>query len=328
MPLMMHSKRRRLLAALFALGLTSPARAAFQYPPSNPQAVAVGNSIMSALDDSSALFVNPSAMSRSVAVDMYFVHNQLYAGLPGVGSISEGLATFGVPSRYGVFGFGFSSFRASGLYQERTLALGYAKQVGRFDLGLAGKQLFHSFDVGDDPLAAGDPVFAGGTSRSAFAVDLGVMAEVYGPLRGGLVVRNLNRPDVGLATEDRVERELQGGLSYDFARYGLRVTTDLLYRAEEFADGRKLLPSIGFQKSLQNRRVLFRLGANPLEYSGGIGLRFGRVGFDYALILRRYLIESNAGTHSFGVRVQFGGPRQRNRPQLEDDPDTNAVELE
>lgn len=288
----------------------------------------MGGSSLANAEDSSAMFINPAGASGLHSLDLYVVHSQLYAGMAGVGGIKEGLITFGVPSRFGAFGVGFATFRASGLLQERTIALSWARKFGRFDVGAVGKHLFHGYEVNGDPLAAQDPVFSGGTSRSAFALDLGVMAQVRGPIKAGLAVRNLNQPDVGLATEDLVEREIQGGLVYENQKRAFRVTGDVLYRENGFSDGRKALPSIGFEKSLHNRKVLFRVGANPLEYAGGFGLRFGRVGFDYALILRKHLLEGNAGTHSFGVRLQFGGPGERNRAELADDPDTDAVPLE
>lgn len=306
------------------LALAAPAAAAFQYVPSNPHSAAMGGTIMTAQGDSSTVFLNPASLAALGSVDLYFVHNRLYTGLGGVDAMQEGLFSLGVPTKWGSLGAGLATFRATGLVQERTVALTYAHRLGRVDIGAAGKHLSHSYDAASDPLAAQDPVFRAGTSRSAVSLDLGLGAALTDSLRAGLAARNLNQPDVGLASEDRVSREVQGGLAYELSKAGLTLAADLTYREAGFADGRRLLPSIGVEKALGSRKVVLRAGASLLDYSAGFGVRLGRVGFDYALILRRNLLEGNAGTHSFGVRFQFGGLSAPKRAAVSDDPDIGA----
>lgn len=308
------------------LALAAPAAAAFQYVPANPHSAAMGGTIMTEQGDSATVFLNPASLSALPSIDLYFVHNRLYTGLGGVDAMQEGLFSLGapLPEGWGTVGAGLATFRATGLVQERTVALTYARRFGRVDLGVAGKHLSHSYDAASDPLAAQDPVFRAGTSRSAVSLDLGLGAALTDSLRLGLAARNVNEPDVGLASEDKVSRELQGGLSYELSRIGLRGVVDVAYRDAGFADGRRVLPSVGLEKALGSRKVVLRAGASILDYSAGFGVRLGRVGFDYALILRRNLLEGNAGTHSFGVRFQFGGPSARTRAAISDDPDMGA----
>lgn len=306
----MRKKRPCLFAVFAAVLLAAPARGAFQGPLASPRATALAYSSLAAEGDSTALFMNPAALGRLDLVDCYFMHNQLYAGLKGVGDISEGLFSLGVPTRFGTLGFGFGYFRASGLKEERTLSVGYGRALGsRLRFGVAVKQLFHSYDVSSDPLTAADPVFRNGTSRSALSLDLGLIADVSRPLKVALTARNLNQPDVGLATEDRVPRELQLGAAYEIEKAGLRVTADVASRSGGYGNGQRLLPSIGLEKSFERHRVTFRLGATPLELTGGFGVQIGRVGFDYAVILRRALLAGNMGSHSLGLRLRFGGAK-------------------
>ena len=284
------------------------ARAAFDLPLITPQSSAMGGASLANTADSAALFLNPAASARLESAEAYFMYNRLYAGLSGVGSIGQGFASVGVPTKYGTFSAGYGDFQAAGLLEERTVGLSYSRRLfGVLEAGVTGKYLSHSYLVGSDP-AANDPVFAQGTSRSAFALDAGVIAALTESLKAGLAVRNLNEPDMGLGSVDRVPREIQAGLSYDVSPWALRLTGDYVYRdlpSGTFSD--RTLPSIGLQKGFVDDMVRFRVGATPNQFTGGIGIRLGPVDFDYTFILSFGLLSNNAGTQQAGLRYRFGG---------------------
>lgn len=303
---------RRLLAlsAAGACFLTaSPrARAAFDLSLISPQSAAMGGASLANTADSSALFLNPAASSRLTSAEGYFSYQQLFAGLGGVSAMGQGLLSAAVPTKLGTFGLGVGEFQASGLLQQRAVGLGYSTRLtDELDVGATGKFLRQDYLVGSDA-AASDPVFQHGTSRGAFSLDLGLIATISDSWKAALAVRNINEPNLGLATVDRVPREVQLGLSYDVPGWGLRLTADDVYRDDPsgvFSDRNR--PSVGLEKSLAENRVKFRLGATPDQFSGGVGVRFGSLDFDYAFLLNRSLIANNAGTHQVGIRYRFGG---------------------
>ena len=297
-----------LSAVLLAAGARS-ARAAFDQPPAGAQAAAMGAAALAARGDSSALFLNPALTAGMSRPEAYFLYNRFYAGLSGVEGLGQGFAALGVPTRLGTLGVGYGDLHASGLLSERVLGVSFARRwFDAFEAGVTGKYLHHRYLIGSDPSASSDPVFRDGTSRGAFSLDLGLSAAVIGPLRAGLAVRNVNRPDVGLASEDRVPREIQGSLSYDFEDWALRLTADYLYRDAGSGSLReRSVPSVGLEKGVADGRVRFRAGAGLDTFSGGVGLQFDRLGFDYAFVLSRGLLSDNAGTHMLGVRCRFGG---------------------
>ena len=302
------------IAAAFvacALAFCGTADAAFQNPIQSPESAALGGASLTASHDSSSLFVNPAQLAGMRQSDFYFMYDQMYAGLEGVGSIGQGFLSGGLPTRFGTFAIGMGMFRAAGLMEERTLSLAYGKTLSeRVDFGVVAKQLYHNYLINGDALAQQDPIFANGHSNSGFAFDLGVVGHVTPRFNLGLAIRNINRPDVGLATEDRVPREIQGGASYEFPKRHIRLTGDLTYRDNDAGQLRDhLTPAIGIEKSLENDKFVFRLGATPESFSAGFGLRWGNIGLDYALVLNRNLIEGNMGTHQLGLRIRFGGPK-------------------
>lgn len=269
----------------------------------------MGGASLAGTGDAAALFLNPAATAGLARPEAYFMYDQLAAGLGGVGAIGQGFLAAGVPTKVGTFSAGFGDFSAAGLMQERVFGLGYSRRLfGVLDAGVTGKYLWHDYQIGSDPAASADPVFAHGTSRGAFALDAGVVAPLTDRWKAGLAVRNLNEPDVGLASVDRVPREIQAGLSYDVLPWALRLTADYVYRdvpSGTFTD--RTIPSIGLQKGFVNDMVRFRVGASPNQFSGGVGVRFGSLDFDYAFILSRGLLTNNAGSQQAGIRWRFGG---------------------
>ncbi len=305
----MTRKLRLSLLLSAALAAATPARAAFQQPLTSARSAALSNAALLGAGDSTAIFNNPAALATMPGRDAYFSYNQLYAGLQGASSMADGFMTFGTPTRYGSLGVGVGTFKAAGLMTERTIALGWGRSYGRLDVGVAGKNLYHSYAAETDPLAAQDPVFANRSARGAFALDFGAIFHASPVVDLGLAVRNANSPDVGLATLDRVPREIQASASYLWKKLGMRLTADVLYRDGGYgAPGDKVVPGVGVEKLLAEGRAAFRVGVSALGASAGVGLKVGHLEFDYALLIKRNLSDGSYGTHMIGLRWRFGGP--------------------
>lgn len=293
------------LAAALAAG--SPALAAFQQPLTSPESAALSNAALLGRPDSALLFTNPAGLAGLRAVDSYFTYTQLYAGMQGTGSMGYGFMTLGVPTKVGTLGFGVGTLQAVGLLNERTLSLGYAHSIGPVDLGVAAKSLYHSYDAASDPASATNPVFANGTSRSAFSFDAGAIYHATPALDFGLAVRDLNQPNVGLSSVDQVPRSYQASAAYEWKSYGLRLTADAVYSDPGWGTLEdKLTPGLGLEKWVADRRVAFRFGVTSLGASAGIGLRLGNLEFDYALLMQLNTLQGNYGTNTLGVRIRFG----------------------
>ncbi len=301
---------RRLAAFLFFLGSAAPSQAAFQEPILSPRSAALGNISVAAADDSAGIFLNPAGIARLPRPECYFMRSGLYAGLDGIGEIGTNLIAAGVPTRWGSFGLGYGSFRASGLMEERTMAFTVARKLPLgVQLGVSANWLQHSFSPqGED---SEDPVFRGGTSRSALGLDFGAVYPIAPGFDVGFSVKNFNRPDVGLASEDRVARQWRAAVAFPVGGRVLTVTTELAVRGATYPGGaRRVLPTVGLQKRISgvwDAEVLFRIGVNPDEITSGFGIQKGRMGVDYALVLNRNLLGGSVGSHLIGVRLLFGG---------------------
>jgi hypothetical protein len=296
---------RAAAAAVLLAAAPRRARAAFDVPVESAQSAAMGGaSLAGAGGDSSALFLNPAAGAGLSAPEGYFMYDQLFAGLSGVGSIGQGFASFAAPTRYGTVGLGFGDFAASGLLTERMLGVTFARRLfDVVDVGFTGKYLYEKYDAA----GVSDPVFGNGSSRSAVSADVGAILPLSDVLRVGLAVRNLNSPNLGLAAEDRVARQIQAGVRYDFPDQSLRLTADYAYIAAAAETlTQQSTPSLGLEKGFENDRLKFRIGLTPNQFSGGVGIQLGPLGFDYTFLLNRTVLANNAGTQMVGIRYRFG----------------------
>jgi hypothetical protein len=300
----------RAAAAVFLLCAASRAvRADFDAPTVSAQSAAMGGaSLAGAGGDSASLFLNPAAGAGLGAPEAYFMYNQLYTGLSGAGTLGQSFAAFATPTPIGTIGVGYSDFQAASLLDQRMIGVTYARRwFDGFDAGITAKYLYQKFEIGSDPLAAIDPVFRNGASRGAFALDAGGIYALSDVLRLGLAVRNVNSPDIGLASTDRVPRQIQAGARYDFPEIALHLTADYTYSQESAGSlAQTSTPSLGLEKGFEKDIVRFRLGLTPNQFSGGIGLQLGPLGFDYTFLLNRTVLANNAGTQMVGIRYRFG----------------------
>jgi hypothetical protein len=308
-----HTRRvpvfESMLVVLALLLAAARAQAAFQYPQLGARAAAMSGASIPAQPDSASIFQNPAGVSGLDRGEAYMMYDKLYAGQKGVDSIGQGFLAAGAPTRWGALSAGVSDFKAAGLLDERMVGVGFSRPLaGGIDAGVTLKYLYHKYAPGSDQSGVGDPIFARGTARGAAAFDAGVIATLSKTVKAAFAVRNINSPDVGLDSEDRVPREYQAGLAYDAPGWLLKTTADVVYRDNHVGTLRdRATPSIGFEKSFADAPVKFRVGASPDQFSAGVGFQFNRFGFDYAFILTRNMISSSAGSHVIAVRYRFGG---------------------
>ena len=307
-----HSRCLALMGRLFIvialLLVYSRAHAAFQYPQLGARSASMGGASIPAQADTESVFRNAAGAARLERGEAYLMYNKLYAGQAGIDAIGQSFVTAGAPTRLGAVSVGLTDFKAAGLMSERAVGVSISRRLFKnLDAGVTAKYLYHSFAPGSDH-SAGDPVFANGTSRGAAAFDAGVIATLSETVKAGFSARNINSPDIGLDSEDRVPREYQAGLSYYKAAWLLNATADVVYRDNHIGTLReRATPSIGLEKGFADTCVKFRAGLSLDSFSAGVGMQFDRFGFDYAFILSRTLLSSSAGSHLIGIRYRFGG---------------------
>lgn len=289
--------------------LTSPVLA-LQVPPTSVRASALGHTLLGSDGEPSAVFTNPAGLADVPQPRIFTGYSKPYAGLPGI-TLWTGDLALAWPFSFGTLGVGYSAFRSDGLLSEQTVSLGYALVPwDRLRVGVAVKYLRHEYLIGNDPLAATDPVFQNGTSRGVVAADLGLRYPLGEFLVFSVAARQINQPDRGLASLDRVRLETQAGLGWTLPDWDLSLLGDVRWSlTPEGEAAEPVTPAFGVEKRFAREGFALRAGVDPNEVTAGFGWTWEAWTFEYAGALKFNLLADNYGAHRLGLSFQLGsGP--------------------
>ncbi len=292
-------KRRIVVTtAVLALGLLAgPVLAAFVNMDISPRARGMGDAAVAVADDAFAPYFNPAGLARIQGVtlgnsylkpyDLSFAE-QMYLGgvIPGT-------------SRLGNFGFGVRHFAVEyqtvALEKEITYTLAHGIMVYE-DLHSAvsvGTALnMYSLEFGET-VSGLDPGRA-----TTIGLDVGLLVSLHRRTRIGVMVKNMNNPQIGLDNEELSSR-LHGGIAY--LPYDGVTTT---FEFENTIEGETQYHG-GIEFSVLGDLML-RTGVmtNPGKYTGGFG-------YAYQGLMVNYGYSSGGGvlspSHQFGLTFAWGG---------------------
>jgi hypothetical protein len=293
-------------AAVLAVLLTchTPVQAAFLDGGWGARPVGMGGAFTAIADDTNAPLFNPAGISQVEWNEVSAMYARLFSGLTLYsGNVQTGGDEVHLDQSYlafvskaapklGSFGLSWTNFNTTHLYREDTVTLSYGVDVGEFipdvekalAVGLNVKYLRRSLSL--DAATAGDPVFASGSSASAFTVDAGLLYKPdEGPLadwRVGLAAKNLTQPDVGFRDKDTVPLEWRLGLAYQSRQRPW------------------LVPALDFTR--RNHVTGVHGGVESWLFGDTLGLRAGGNRDEAAAGLSYY----QAVSKSFGFRLDYG----------------------
>ncbi|MFC2061801.1 hypothetical protein ACFLUV_04745 [Elusimicrobiota bacterium] len=308
---------------------------AFLDPGWGARPTGIGGAFTSLSDDACGPLWNPAGIARVRKMETTFTYAMPYMNLdlcsgPDTTDLGMNFGSFLYPfNNWGTIGFCMTSLTASNLYSENVYMLSYGlsagkageftskiipKKKGEFDdmgweegqaagrtkhityLGMNIKYLSHKYVL--DRYAEIDPVFSGGNSKSAISLDFGIMVIFNNRLSTGLMIKDLNGPDVGIKEKDKVPSEMRIGAGYNMGRF--MPCLDLSYRNKLFNT------HIGCEFAF--KPLLIRAGFNLDEITTGFGFCTKLVQLDYSFIWPLYIKES-FGTHRASLSLRFGTAR-------------------
>lgn len=268
------------------------------------RATAMGGAFTGVPGGAEAMCSNPASLLELSGPELTAVYGRLYSGLTDESKIGQGYFGFAAPvKRYlrGAAGFAWNDTRLSEAYSETTFSVSYATAVWRnVGAGVTLKYLRRAYV--SDGYTAVDPVFAGGYSKSGFGADLGFFYRPAAPYALGLALKNVNQPDMGLASADKLPMEVRAGASY-------ALRSSLLGLDAAFS-GPDYTVSAGAEYAFQ-RRYALRMGLaagndSRRNINMGLGGRFGLAEFDYSFSLPIGGISGTMGSHRLAFSFRFG----------------------
>lgn len=293
-----------LLLAL-ALGLSAlPAAASFENIAVSPRARAMGGGAVAVADDAYAPYFNPAGLAGLTAPQAAASYLRPF-GVSFVDFVYVG-GVWPLDGRYGTLGLGVrrlaTEWQDVDLERETTLTLAhgltlYQDMHSTLRLGLSANVYNLKFGptVGSD--GEGTDGFDPG-SDTVLGLDAGLLVTVRERTRIGVLVHNVNNPQIGLDQEE-IGQRVHGGVAYA-AYEGVWTTFEF-----ENALGEDVTYHGGVEVALDYGLAL-RLGVatNPEKVTAGFGYRWRGLAVDYGFSGGGGTLE---GTHQFGVGWAWGG---------------------
>ena len=280
------------------------ANASFNDSSCGARATAMGGAFTAVPGGSEAMCSNPAGLLETTSPELTAVYGKLYSGLSDDSKIGQGYFSFAAPVKAylpGVAGFSWNDTRLSDAYAETSYSVSYATSVYRgLGAGVTFKYLRRSY-VSDDYTSI-DPVFANGYSKGAFGADLGFFYRPAPKYGLGLSIKNINRPDLGLAATDRLPVQVRAGASY--AMKTSLVDLDLGMTGSDFTAAAGA--EYSFQRSFALRMGLVAGSNSQRSVNMGFGGRFGLAEFDYSFSLPLGGISGTMGSHRLAFSFRFG----------------------
>ncbi|KAF0126272.1 MAG: hypothetical protein FD154_1249 [Elusimicrobia bacterium] len=294
-----------LLAAAAALLFLSAASARASFTDSGYAArqAAMGQAFTAIADDSGSVPANPAGLVNLSGPELTAVYGKLYQGLSDNSDIGRGYFGFASPVKRwlpGAAAFSWDETRLTEAYAETSFSVSYATRAWRgLATGLTLKYLRKGYE--SDSYTAVDPLFSGGYSKAALGVDLGAHYRLSPKYTFGLLLRNINRPDLGIGGKDALPAQGRLGAAY-WLRNGV-VSLDAGF-GEDFE------LALGAEYVLHHKYPL-RLGLNVNDdarrnVSFGLGARMASFGLDYSFTLPIGGVQDISGSHLLAFSMRFG----------------------
>ncbi len=254
----------------------------------------MGRAYTGVADDIDSLYWNPAGLSTYRSSQVEFQHSPLV-----LGGAYQYLAFSQPLYAMGHFGIGAVNLASGnvpridsnnvevGSFSDRETAylLAYAHRVKeRFDLGVTAKMAEHSID---------------GRTARGYGADLGSLYRVSERFKVGAMVRNAVRPVYRYSSDkETFPMIVRTGASMKFFDGHLLTALDV-----EKTVGARQAPKwhLGMEGyAIQN--VFLRLGVDQHEFTGGVGVRWKTMQFDYAAGLQDLDLISRVS-----MKFYFGG---------------------
>ncbi len=292
--------KRRLVTtiAVLALGLfAGPVLAAFDNVDISPRARGMGDAAVAVADDAFAPYFNPAGLARITGATLgnsyvkpYGVsfYEQMYLGgvIPG----TETLGNFG----FGVRRFG-AEYEGVTLGTETTYTLAHGIMLFEdlhSSVSVGSALNFYSLEYGTTvtDIEPGSDVVGG--------LDVGLLVTLHRRTRIGIMVKNVNNPQIGEDNEELTSR-LHGGVAY--LPYDGVTTT---FEFENTIDGETQYHA-GLEFAVFSDFFL-RGGVmtDPNKMTGGFGYKYEGFMVNYGYSSGGGVLESS---HQFGMTFAWGG---------------------
>jgi len=245
----------------------------------NPGAkeISLSGSSASVSDDVFSLFNNPAGLSETIKREIGIY----YSPAPfGFSEMANAFGAYSEPFDWGAAALGAMTYGFK-LYKETKLSAGVSYKYSE-NILFGSSINFHNVSIERYG------------SASAFYLNAGAIVYITSAMRTGFFIQNINNATFN-NYKDQIPVIINTGLGYDFENASISVSAEKDIRY-------KFSLSAGIAYFLTDNFTLRGgFGNEPNRYSGGLGIKYSFISFDYAVFHHPEL----GLTHQFGIILDF-----------------------
>ncbi|MEW6558095.1 MAG: LysM peptidoglycan-binding domain-containing protein [Elusimicrobiota bacterium] len=277
------------------------------------RAFALNNAFTAIADDTNAIFYNPAGLVQNPTGRFSCGYRKLFWNLTDDSNLTDGTLGITHPlDKNSALGIGWYSFSLQNSYSENVWAVSYGTNLTQwlalfsennpFSVGLTAKLLSKKY--GNDIYTATDSLFLENNySKLGFSCDLGLLYILEDNYSFGLVVIDMNQPDMNL-NDKKMNIPAKYKLGFAYRTILLNFTTEIVSKKGEITS------NTGIEKYLFDKHLTARvgIGVGSREYravSVGAGYQTSIVQIDYAFVYPLAGITDTLGTHSISISLPF-----------------------
>ncbi|MFH1368392.1 MAG: hypothetical protein ABII64_04615 [Elusimicrobiota bacterium] len=268
--------------------------------------IGMGGAFTAVAGDINSVWYNPAGMANINKRSVMFTYSKPYLDLDGV-NMYTGYASYAMPlKKAGSIAATWTHFNTRDLYTENIAMISYAYKFDILNAGLNMKYLGRSVVL--DERTIDDDVFANGTSRTAFSADLGVLRQWNKSIYSGLMVKDINQPDVGYQATDKVPMEMRIGTAGSFKM--VKPAEELLLSCDMGLRNKVYNVYLGGEMWFNDYTLAGRIGANKNEFSLGLSYVYNLAYSNFSINTHYsfsfpFYVEGSSGSHRLSLGFQF-----------------------
>ncbi|MCK4532152.1 hypothetical protein KAU39_00055 [bacterium] len=303
-----------LIIAIICLFCNSHLCAHFEEMGAGARCIGRGKNFVAVCDDVYSLYYNPAGLSQLNRKELTTSCGKIHWGLDDDSNLINSLCLYAHPlefgnketderSSWGTIGIGWLNFILADFYQEDTIILSYGKKLYKnyFAGGINFKYLAKKF--GKDDYTRIDPLFSKGTFVYNYSLDISGLYNLNDFFSFGLILTDINQPDLGLKEKDEIPAGFKLGSVYKQKSFNAGL--DVYYRDNNlkfYGGGEKW-----FLQKLLGVRGGFGIGDQSYRnLTCGMSWVSPMFQVDYAFAYPISGIEETYGSHQLSFTMRFG----------------------
>lgn len=308
----------------------------------------LGNAFTALSDDIYALYYNPAGLVHLERKELSMTYGLFHTGLSDGSEIRNSYLAYGHPleTKLGNLGFSWHQFFLLDLYNERTITLGYGREISeKWSAGLNLKHLYRQLsaptggttNTGSFNSTQSDSLFVDGNSKNNIGIDLGLLFKFDDRFTYGFALQNLNEPNLSISDKriDSLPMTMRSGVAYRHedqfvvlgeletrrSAGGSKRDVFLSVAGEKWWPGEKLFAG---REWLYAEKKWLRSGLGQANFAARGSLSYGSSGFsqigvglsyqfnflqvDYGFLvaLGGISLGDSQGNHRFSLTLKFG----------------------